>query len=457
MEKPKKNQAGIRIPRPPRGSPEKNLLGPSFQNHNKAGTRTKATTKTTLPKTRGAVREPGAHPSITPRTAGTVTPAQTTGKSAPVSRIQRQKNAATPFQPRFIRPDCAVPSFRENPFSRPRPFALGPAPAVEWYPMPEAKAIAPLEFEKPLVEFERRLDELRRLTGKQKIQAEDEISSLEKKLEEARREIYGNLSPWQRVQIVRHPLRPYLLDYLRLGATNVVELGGDRVFGDDHALIGGFATIGDQQVVFLGHQKGRDTRENLMRNFGCAHPEGYRKALRLMRLADRFGLPIVSFIDTPGAFPGVPSEERHIAEAIAVNIREMFNFRVPIVAVVIGEGGSGGALGIGVADRVLILENAYYSVISPEGCASILWKDRAYAPQAAQALRISAPDLVALKLVDEIVPEPHGGAHRDWDATVRACVEKVSRHLQDLARLGPEKLLESRQARYRAIGSVLEN
>ncbi|NBT89670.1 MAG: acetyl-CoA carboxylase carboxyltransferase subunit alpha [Verrucomicrobia bacterium] len=323
--------------------------------------------------------------------------------------------------------------------------------------MPEAKAIAPLEFEKPLVEFEKRLEELRKLTGKQKIEAGEEISSLVKKLEEARREIYGKLGPWQRVQIVRHPQRPYLLDYLRLGATEVVELGGDRAFGDDHALIGGFAMIGKQKVVFLGHQKGRDTKENLMRNFGCAHPEGYRKALRLMRLADRFGLPVVSFIDTPGAFPGVPSEERHIAEAIAVNIREMFNFRVPIVAVVIGEGGSGGALGIGVADRVLILENAYYSVISPEGCASILWKDRAFAPQAAEALRISAQDLLDLKLVDEIVPEPEGGAHRDWDATVQACLERVSRHLEELMRLPPEKLLAGRQERYRSIGSVLEN
>jgi len=323
--------------------------------------------------------------------------------------------------------------------------------------MAEAKAIAPLEFEKPLVEFEKRLDELRKLTGKQKIEAGEEISSLVKKLEDARREIYGKLGPWQRVQIVRHPQRPYLLDYLRLGATEVVELGGDRAFGDDHALIGGFAMIGKQKVVFLGHQKGRDTKENLMRNFGCAHPEGYRKALRLMRLADRFGLPVVSFIDTPGAFPGVPSEERHIAEAIAVNIREMFNFRVPIVAVVIGEGGSGGALGIGVADRVLILENAYYSVISPEGCASILWKDRAFAPQAAEALKISAQDLLDLKLVDEIVPEPEGGAHRDWDTTVMACMEKVSKHLEELMRLSPEKLLAGRQERYRSIGSVLEN
>ena len=338
-----------------------------------------------------------------------------------------------------------------------RPIAPRGPRTVAFPLMPEAKAIAPLEFEKPLVEFEKRLEEMRKLTGKQKIEAGDEISSLEKKLEEARRDIYGKLNPWQRVQIVRHPQRPYLLDYLRLGATEVTELGGDRAYGDDHALIGGFATIGGKKVVFLGHQKGRDTKENLMRNFGCAHPEGYRKALRLMRLADRFGLPIVSFIDTPGAFPGVPSEERHIAEAIAVNIREMFNFRVPIVAVVIGEGGSGGALGIGVADRVLILENAYYSVISPEGCASILWKDRAFAPQAAEALRISAQDLLQLKLVEEVIPEPEGGAHRDWESTVRACMEKVGKHLAELSRLSPERLLQSRQERYRSIGSVVEN
>ncbi|NDC80250.1 MAG: acetyl-CoA carboxylase carboxyltransferase subunit alpha [Verrucomicrobia bacterium] len=323
--------------------------------------------------------------------------------------------------------------------------------------MAEARPIAPLEFEKPLAELEKRIEELRNLSGKQRLGAEEDLHSLQKKLEEARREVYGNLTPWQRVQIVRHPQRPYLLDYLRLGATEVVELGGDRAYGDDHALIGGLATLGKQRIVYLGHQKGRDTKENLMRNFGCAHPEGYRKALRLMRLADRFHLPVVSFIDTPGAFPGVPSEERHIAEAIAVNIREMFNLRVPVVAVVIGEGGSGGALGIGVADRVLILENAYYSVISPEGCASILWKDRAFAPQAAEALRISAKHLLELGLVDEVIPEPEGGAHRDWETTVKACMEKVSKHLEELSRLAPEKLLSSRQERYRAIGSVQEN
>lgn len=307
--------------------------------------------------------------------------------------------------------------------------------------MTETRPLAPLEFEKPLAELEKRIEELRSLSGKQKLGAEADLQSLQKKLEEARREVYGNLTPWQRVQIVRHPQRPYLLDYLQLGATEVVELGGDRTFGDDHALIGGLATLGKHRVVYLGHQKGRDTKENLMRNFGCAHPEGYRKALRLMRMADRFHLPVVSFIDTPGAFPGVPSEERHIAEAIAVNIREMFNLRVPVVAIVIGEGGSGGALGIGVADRVLILENAYYSVISPEGCASILWKDRAFAPQAAEALRISARDLKELGLVDEVVPEPQGGAHRDWQATVREAMEKISQHLTELGKL-PHRFLD---------------
>ena len=322
--------------------------------------------------------------------------------------------------------------------------------------MAEARPIAPLEFEKPLAELEKRIEELRNLSGKQKLGAEGDLQSLQKKLEEARREVYGNLTPWQRVQIVRHPQRPYLLDYLRLGATEVVELGGDRAYGDDHALIGGLATLGKHRVVYLGHQKGRDTKENLMRNFGCAHPEGYRKALRLMRLADRFRLPVVSFIDTPGAFPGVPSEERHIAEAIAVNIREMFNLRVPVVAIVIGEGGSGGALGIGVADRVLILENAYYSVISPEGCASILWKDRAFAPQAAEALRISARDLKDLGLVDEVIPEPEGGAHRDWETTVRGAVEKISQQLAELGRFSADDLMEKRHARYRAMGSVLE-
>jgi len=322
--------------------------------------------------------------------------------------------------------------------------------------MAEAKPIAPLEFEKPLADLEKRIEELRKLSGKQKLGAESEIAALQKKWAAARHEVYGNLTPWQRIQIVRHPQRPYLLDYLKQGATDVFELGGDRSFGEDRALIGGLATLHQQRVVFLGHQKGRDTKENLRRNFGCAHPEGYRKALRLMRLADRFRLPIITFIDTPGAFPGVASEERHVAEAIAVNIREMFNFRVPIIAVVIGEGGSGGALGIGVANRVLILENAYYSVISPEGCASILWKDRAFAPQATEALRISSKDLLQLGLVDEVIPEPTGGAHRDWNTTIRTTIERISHHLAELIQLPAARLLETRHNRYRAIGSTQE-
>jgi len=304
--------------------------------------------------------------------------------------------------------------------------------------------------------MEKRIEELRKLSGRQKLGAESEIAALQKKWTEARREVYGNLTPWQRIQIVRHPQRPYLLDYLQQGATDVFELGGDRTFGEDRALIGGLATLHQQRVVFLGHQKGRDTKENLRRNFGCAHPEGYRKALRLMRLADRFRLPIVTLIDTPGAFPGVASEERHVAEAIAVNIREMFNFRVPIIAVVIGEGGSGGALGIGVANRVLILENAYYSVISPEGCASILWKDRAFAPQATEALRISSKDLLQLGLVDEVIPEPTGGAHRDWTTTIRTTMERIAHHLAELNQLSAARLVETRQERYRAIGSIQE-
>jgi acetyl-CoA carboxylase carboxyl transferase subunit alpha len=319
------------------------------------------------------------------------------------------------------------------------------------------KAIAPLEFEKPIVELEKMLAEITEHSSEHQMDLESEVAKLQKKIEQTRREIYQNLSPWQRVQIVRHPARPFTLDYLRLVASEFIELSGDRLYGNDKALIGGLATIGEHRVVVVGHQKGRDTKENLMRNFGCAHPEGYRKALRLMKMADRFRLPIISFIDTPGAYPGVPSEERHIAEAIAVNIREMFELKVPIIAVVLGEGGSGGALGIGVADRVLILENAYYSVISPEGCASILWKDRAYAPQAAKALKMSAPDLLDMKLVDEIIPEPQGGAHRDHEASAASVKTALLKHLGKLAKTAPAKLIEARYQRYRHYGQFQES
>jgi len=272
-----------------------------------------------------------------------------------------------------------------------------------------------LDFEKPIFELQRKLEELKQHpeTHSMGVSFEEEITLIERKIEETRRQIFLNLSPWQRVQLARHPRRPFTLDYLELAFTDFSELHGDRLFAEDRAMVGGFARLGHHKVMVIGTQKGRDTKENIRRNFGSAHPEGYRKALRLMRLADKFGLPIITLIDTAGAYPGIGAEERHIAEAIAVNLREMMLFKVPVIAAVIGEGGSGGALGIGVANRVLILENAYYSVISPEGCAAILWKDRAAAPQAAEALKITARHLLELGLVDEVVPEPLGGAHND--------------------------------------------
>src|SRR5881394_4107805 len=254
----------------------------------------------------------------------------------------------------------------------------------------------PLDFEKPIFELQPRLQELKSHSDKHDIDFDSEVESMEMRIRETRREIYQNLSAWQRVQIARHVQRPFALDYISRCFTEWVELHGDRVFGDDKAMPSGLATIGAFRCVVITHQKGRDTKENVKRNFGCAHPEGYRKALRLMRLAEKFGLPVISLIDTPGAFPGIGSEERHISEAIAVNLREMMSLRVPIIAAVVGEGGSGGALGIGVADGVLILENAYYSVISPEACSAILWKDRKHAPEAAEALKLTAQDLLKL-------------------------------------------------------------
>lgn len=316
-----------------------------------------------------------------------------------------------------------------------------------------------LEFEKPIAELERKLAELKASSAQQKIDVTTEMAAMEQKIEETKRSIYSNLTAWQRVQLARHPSRPYALDYVKMVFGDYIELHGDRRFSEDRAIIGGFATLGDEKVMLIGNQKGRDTKENLLRNFGCAHPEGYRKALRLMHLADRFGVPIVTLIDTPGAYPGVGAEERHIAEAIAVNLREMALLRVPIVAVVIGEGGSGGALGIGVADRVLIMENAYYSVISPEGCAAILWKDRANAPRAAEALKLTARDLKEARLVDEIIPEPLGGAHRDPKVTGDSFKSAVLRHLAELKTLTTEKLLAARYAKFREMGpyTKLEN
>ena len=315
-----------------------------------------------------------------------------------------------------------------------------------------------LDFEKPILELQRKLEELRRHreTHALGINLEEEIQQIEKKIEEERKRIFSDLTPWQRVQLARHPKRPFTLDYIHTIFTDFSELHGDRLFSDDQAMVGGFAQLDGHKVVVVGTQKGRDTKENIRRNFGSAHPEGYRKALRLMRLADKFGLPIITLIDTAGAYPGIGAEERHIAEAIAVNLREMMLMEVPIIAAVIGEGGSGGALGIGVADRILILENAYYSVISPEGCAAILWKDRSAAAKAAEALKITAKDLLELGLVDEIVPEPLGGAHNDLNEMSATLKQSLVRHLGELSPLTGSDRLRLRYAKYRAFGRVLE-
>jgi len=315
-----------------------------------------------------------------------------------------------------------------------------------------------LDFEKPIVELQRKLEELRQQSESQglDINLKDEIARIEQKIADTRREVFSNLTAWQRVQLARHPKRPFTLDYLNRTFTDFVELHGDRLYSDDRAVVGGFARLEGERVVVIGTQKGRDTKENILRNFGSAHPEGYRKALRLMRLADKFGLPIITLIDTAGAYPGIGAEERHIAEAIAVNLREMMLFQVPIIAVVLGEGGSGGALGIGVADRVLILENAYYSVISPEGCAAILWKDRTAAAKAAEALKITAKDLFELKLVDEIVREPLGGAHNDTAAMAEILKHHLVTHLNEVQSLSTTDRLRKRYEKFRSFGHFCE-
>ncbi len=314
----------------------------------------------------------------------------------------------------------------------------------------------PLPFEKPLLDLRRQLDELKRHSGESAVDVEVEIRAIEKKIAVTRQEIYRELSPWQRVQIARHTGRPFALDFVETCFTDFVELHGDRVFGDDPSMPAGLATLNGRRCVVLSHQKGRNLKENLHRNFGSPHPEGYRKALRLMRLADKFRLPIVSLIDTPGAYPGVGAEERHIAEAIAVNLREMMRFEVPVVAVVIGEGGSGGALGIGVANRVLIMENAYYSVISPEACSAILWKDRKHGAEAADALRLTASHLLDLQLVDEVIPEPEGGAHNDPAAACQAVGEALDRHLTALIQLSGGELRTQRYEKFRHFGTFVE-
>jgi len=316
----------------------------------------------------------------------------------------------------------------------------------------------PLDFEKPIIEIENTICDLRQkmTSGSKKTNMEPEIKKLEGKLEKMKADIYKNLTAWQRVQIARHPKRPYTLDYIRMITTEFIELHGDRLFADDFALIGGFAKIDGQRVMVMGHQKGRDTKENVMRNFGCAHPEGYRKAMRLMKLASKFRVPVIVFIDTPGAYPGVGAEERGQAQAIAENLRDMAQIKSPIIATIIGEGGSGGALGVGVADKVLIMQNAYYSVISPEGCASILWRSSLKAPEAAEALKLTGEDLLKFGIVDEIIPEPAGGAHRDPETVAETLRETLVSHMKDLLSLPSDELMDKRYKKYRKIGEFSE-
>jgi acetyl-CoA carboxylase carboxyl transferase subunit alpha len=313
-----------------------------------------------------------------------------------------------------------------------------------------------LEFEKPLRELEKQLDALHQQSLENNIDMTAELGTIEQKIEVTKRDIYSALTPWQRVLVARHPKRPYALDYVAALCTDFQELHGDRQFKDDQALIGGTAFFDGRAVMIIAQQKGRDTKENILRNFGMPQPEGYRKALRLMKLAEKFGLPVLTFIDTPGAFPGVESEARHVSEAIAVNLREMAMLKVPSIAVIVGEGGSGGALGIGVTDRVLIFENSYYSVISPEGCAAILWKDRAQAPKAAEALKLNAANLKEFGIVDEVIAEPLGGAHNDPAAAATALKAAFKRHLDDLLEKSEAKLLDERYERYRELGSYRE-
>jgi len=313
-----------------------------------------------------------------------------------------------------------------------------------------------LEFEKPLLELEQRIDELRSFADDQNMDVARELSRLEAKAEDLRRQIYGKLTRWQVTQIARHPRRPYTLDYIRMLGIDFMELRGDRRFGDDEAIVAGFGFFGRRKVVIVGHQKGRDTKENIRRNFGMAHPEGYRKALRVMKLAAKFGRPIITFVDTPGAYPGVGAEERGQAEAIAWNLHEMSRLPVPIVVVIIGEGGSGGALGIGVGDRVLMLEYSVYSVITPEGCASILFRDAARAKEAAEAMKITARDLEELGVIDEIVPEPGGGAHRDPERAARNVGEAIERHLSELETIAPSELVKRRLDKFMSMGEFRE-
>ena len=311
-----------------------------------------------------------------------------------------------------------------------------------------------LEFEKPIVELEAKLEEMKRLSDKMNI--EGEIKKIEEKVRELKEGVYKDLTRWQRVQLARHPDRPYTLDYIYLMTSNFIELHGDRGYKDDKAIVGGFAQLDEFKVMIIGHQKGRDTKTNVYRNFGMPNPEGYRKALRLMKLAEKFNKPVITMIDTPGAYPGLEAEERGQAEAIAKNLFEMSRLKVPIIITIIGEGASGGALGIGVGDRILMLENCWYSVISPESCSSILWRSWDYKEQAAEALRLTAPDLLEQKIVDRIIPEPLGGAHKDYQKAADTLKSVLKEELQQLIKIKPEKLIENRLEKFGKMGEYIE-
>lgn len=313
-----------------------------------------------------------------------------------------------------------------------------------------------LEFEKPIYDLEAQISRLRESGEQGGMNIGAEISVLEEKCRTLRDEIYGSLTPWQRVQVARHPKRPYMMDYVNGLCADFMELHGDRAFGDDHSMVAGLARFKDRPVVVIGQQKGRNLHDNIGRNFAMAHPEGYRKALRVMQLAEKFNAPVITFIDTPGAFPGIAAEERGQAEAIARNLRDMAALKIPIVSVVIGEGGSGGALGIGIANRILMLENSYYSVISPEGCAAILFRDAARAQDAAAALKITAADLARTGVVDEVVKEPLGGAHRDLPQAIELVGQALAKHLAALSKLSPKELEQSRYEKFRQMGVFTE-
>ncbi len=312
------------------------------------------------------------------------------------------------------------------------------------------------DFERPIVELEKKIQEMKEYSYLENVELREEIERLEAKAERLRKEIYSKLTRWQRVQLARHPQRPYTLDYVERMMPDFMELHGDRRFADDPAIVAGVGHIGEWPVMLIGHQKGRTTKEKLFRNFGMPNPEGYRKALRLMQTAAKFKRPVLALIDTPGAYPGIGAEERGQGEAIARNLFEMAHLPVPILVVVIGEGASGGALGIGVGDRILMLENTWYSVISPEGCAAILWRDAGKAKEAAEAMKVTARDLLDMGIADEIIPEPVGGAHRNYDEAARILQEKIEAELQELTAIPTEELLEARYQRYRKIGHWAE-